>query len=55
MDLIDILGYIVGFAFCYLAWRGMLVAGEIHDARKKAWRAGTHDYYGNKIDESDDD
>jgi len=34
---------------------GSIVAAEESALRKRQMREGTHDYYGNKLDESEDD
>ena len=39
---------------CYVGIYGSIIAVEDNDVRKKQYRAGTHDYYGNAI-ESDQD
>jgi ABC-type polysaccharide transport system permease subunit len=39
---------------CYVGIYGSIIALEDNDIRKKQFRAGTHDYYGNAI-ESDQD
>lgn len=45
------MSYLFGAVLCYFGLKMLMAAAEITDARKKAWRAGTHDYYGNKIDD----
>ena len=45
-----VLEYIIGFALVYLMGWGCWQSTLIIDERRKAWRAGTHDYYGNPID-----
>ena len=44
---------IVGIV-CFFAIYGSAIALEENDIRKKQYRAGTHDYYGNAI-QSDQD
>jgi hypothetical protein len=39
---------------CYVGIYGSIIAVEDNDVRKKQYRAGTHDYYGNAI-QSDQD
>jgi len=39
---------------CYVGIYGSIIAVEDNDVRKKQYRAGTHDYYGNEI-QSDQD
>ena len=38
-----------------IALVGSIVAAEESSLRKRQMREGTHDYYGNKLDESEDD
>lgn len=38
-------------AFCVVAVVGSIMAAEESSRRKKNMKAGTHDYYGNKLDE----
>lgn len=38
-------------AFCVVAVVGSIMATEESSRRKKNMKAGTHDYYGNKLDE----
>lgn len=40
-------------AFCVVAVVGSIMAAEESSQRKKNMKAGTHDYYGNKVDEHD--
>lgn len=47
--LITIASYAFGIVFTIIGVKVLLVAAEITDARKRAWRAGTHDYYGNEL------
>ncbi len=51
MDISTIIGYLFGAVFCYFGVKMLMAAAEINDERKRGWRAGTHDYYGNKIDD----
>ena len=45
--------YLIGFIICsvlgWACWESTLIL----DARKKAFKAGTHDYYGNKISDKE--
>lgn len=43
--------YIGGFSVIGIMAYAVWYSSCMIDARKKAWRAGTHDYYGNKIDD----
>tara|TARA_R110000822_G_scaffold3972_1_gene16944 strand:- start:4485 stop:4625 length:141 start_codon:yes stop_codon:yes gene_type:complete len=42
---------IIAASICFsiFAFKVLLISIEITDARKKAYREGTHDYYGNKL------
>lgn len=40
---------IVTLGFVAFMLYGIVVASGDTDARRKNWRAGTHDYYGNKL------
>ena len=40
---------IVTLAFIVFGVYGCIIAAHDTDARRKNWRAGTHDYYGNRI------
>jgi len=42
-----------GIVLVVLGAKILWVATLINDERKKAYRAGTHDYYGNKIEEDE--
>ena len=37
--------------FCWFCLVGSYIAAEESSLRKKQWRAGTHDYYGNKLED----
>lgn len=55
MVIIETLGLAVLFVF--IVWFGIassLIAMEERDAIKRQYKAGTHDYYGNKLGEDDD-
>jgi ABC-type polysaccharide transport system permease subunit len=39
---------------CYVGIYGSIIALEDNDIRKKQFRAGTHDYYGNAIENDQD-
>jgi|VirMetMinimDraft_7_1064189.scaffolds.fasta_scaffold93145_3 hypothetical protein len=54
--LIDIFSVLFALALCWIGIMGSIIAEEDKCARKAAHRAGTHDYYGNKllIGETDD-
>ena len=38
-------------AFCWVCLMSSFVAAEQSSLRKKQMQAGTHDYYGNKLEE----
>jgi hypothetical protein len=44
---------LVGIVLVAVGAKILWVATLINDERKKAYRAGTHDYYGNKIKEDE--
>lgn len=51
MDIIEVLVGLVIFVF--MAWFGIAssyAAMQERDAIKRQYKAGTHDYYGNKLD-----
>lgn len=41
--------FVIGVCWFFLL--GSYIAAEESTLRKKQWRAGTHDYYGNKLEE----
>lgn len=41
--------FVIGACWFFLV--GSYIAAEESSLRKKQWRAGTHDYYGNKLEE----
>tara|TARA_B110000259_G_scaffold142413_1_gene160418 strand:- start:2082 stop:2237 length:156 start_codon:yes stop_codon:yes gene_type:complete len=47
----DILLWSAGFFVGFVGFRVLLLSSEMLSERKAAYRAGTHDYYGNKIEE----
>ena len=54
MEFLQQLGIILmALAFCVIAVVGSIMATEESSQRKKNMKAGTHDYYGNKLDEHD--
>ncbi len=44
---------LVGIVLVAVGAKVLWVSTLINDERKKAYRAGTHDYYGNKIEEDE--
>ena len=51
--MMELLGYAAGFILIFIMGWACWQSSLIIEARKKAWRDGTHDYYGNKIDNDD--
>jgi hypothetical protein len=49
--MIDILLWSAGFFVGFVGFRVLLLSSEMLSERKANYRAGTHDYYGNKIEE----
>jgi|TARA_B110000914_G_scaffold22536_1_gene16874 hypothetical protein len=49
----DILLWLAGFFVGFVGFRVLLLSSEMLSERKANYRAGTHDYYGNKIHEDD--
>lgn len=47
----NIIGIVITFAVAAVAIVGSIAAAEESAERKKNMQAGTHDYYGNKIDD----
>lgn len=47
----NIIGIVITFVVAAVAIVGSIVAAEESSERKKNMQAGTHDYYGNKIDD----
>lgn len=47
----DIIVMIVGGGMMYLCWMSSVMVDEERKFRNKGMRDGTHDYYGNKIDD----
>jgi len=43
----------VAVAIIYVGCKGLWISTQILEERKQNWRAGTHDYYGNRIEEDD--
>jgi hypothetical protein len=44
------LTFLLVAVFTIVAVRVLVISSEMHDERREAYRAGTHDYYGNKLD-----
>jgi len=49
----DILTFALGCFVGVVGWQVLVVSGEIIEEKKARYRAGTHDYYGNRIDKDD--
>ena len=49
--MIDIMATLIALVFSYFAVKAIWVSTIMLDERKKIYKAGTHDYYGNKISE----
>jgi hypothetical protein len=49
--MIDIMTTLIALVFSYFAVKAIWVSTIMLDERKKRYKAGTHDYYGNKISE----
>ena len=43
----------IAVAIIYFGCKVLWVSTLMLDERKKNWRAGTHDYYGNRIEDQD--
>ena len=50
----DVLCFVLSAALIILSGWGVVISNEIIEERKLQRREGTHDYYGNKIEEDDD-
>jgi len=50
----EILEFIIGMVLIGLGILVLIVSSDIINERKQQRRDGTHDYYGNKIEEDDD-
>ena len=50
----DVLCFVLSAALIILSGWGVVISNEIIEERKQQRREGTHDYYGNKIDDEDD-
>jgi hypothetical protein len=50
----DVLCFVLSAALIILSGWGVVISNEIIEERKQHRREGTHDYYGNKIEEDDD-
>jgi hypothetical protein len=48
---IDIMTILIVLVFSYFVVKAIWVSMIMLDERKKRYKAGTHDYYGNKISE----
>lgn len=44
----------IGIIFSILGIKALWISTLMIDERKKAYRAGTHDYYGNKIEDKNE-
>ena len=53
--LFDIVSTAFVLVILLIIGKAVWVSTLILDERKKNYRAGTHDYYGNKIEENDDE
>ena len=49
----DILTFALGCFIGGVGWHVLVVSTEIIEEKKARYRAGTHDYYGNRIDKDD--
>lgn len=49
--LVDVIGFIFGIIIVVIAAMCVMVSSDIIDERKRKFREGTHDYYGNKIED----
>jgi len=49
----DIIGIICGVILCMFMFKALWISTIINDERKQRYRDGTHDYYGNKLEEED--
>jgi len=47
----EFLELLFGLIITVLGFKVLLVSSEIVDERKQRYRDGTHDYYGNKIED----
>tara|TARA_B110000208_G_C11747294_1_gene422183 strand:- start:1361 stop:1537 length:177 start_codon:yes stop_codon:yes gene_type:complete len=52
--LIGIFGVLFALAVCWIVIMGSIIADEDKRARRAAHKAGTHDYYGNKLSRGED-
>ena len=43
--------FLAGCVFVWFGVKALLISSEMISERKSNYRAGTHDYYGNKIEE----
>ena len=50
----EVLGLIIFPLLAYVGVKALWISTLILDERKQAYRSGTHDYYGNKIEEYED-
>jgi|TARA_B110000977_G_scaffold81146_1_gene108597 hypothetical protein len=50
----EILMALLSVIFVYIGLKALWTSTLILDARKKAFRDGTHDYYGNKIEKDEE-
>jgi len=53
--LFDIITTAFFLVICLIMCKAIWISTLMLDERKKNYRAGTHDYYGNKIEEKDDE
>ena len=49
--MIDVISSIISVLIVMVMFKAVWTSTLILDERKKRYKAGTHDYYGNKIDE----
>ena len=52
--LLDTILTVFGIVVCAIFCRGLYLAEVAHSARRQAYYDGTHDYYGNKIEKSEE-
>ena len=45
----DIMEYVVIGVVLYVGFRALWISEQMLEQRRKNYRAGTHDYYGNKL------
>jgi putative Ca2+/H+ antiporter (TMEM165/GDT1 family) len=52
-DIVEIFSIIIGTFFVVFGARCLYEAELMNQSKRDAYRAGTHDYYGNKIEKSE--